>query len=560
MKSLQQYIRTALCSLGSLRSLNSPPYIKRLLAPFITIFCALCATLSITSCITNSVPYPVIEHAIISVEGSGFTASDIDNKNRIVYLDLDESTDIQNVEITAVTYTDEAEVSADIIGTHDMRAPIYLVLSQYQNYDWQIIARQNIVRRFKVKGQIGAEVIDVDALTISLKVTENSDMANITISDLKLDASDITTYDPSPDQSLDFSSSYRYISATTHGRTLRWRVDIESVPLYSELTRCDLWACIAWLEGEGDTSQECGFLYRVAGSEEWLEVDSELVDIDEGTFSARLAGLTPDTDYEFISYVSVAQSDIIAKRSESATQLPNGDMEGWYQSGSAWYPAFDSSTLFWGTGNPGSTTIGSNYNLTTASSDTRPDSEGLKSAQLDSKYVLVKFAAGNLFAGEYAGTDGMDGIINFGRSFTSHPVALRFWVKYSPGTVDNVDSTPNGVTVTKGDPDTGILYVALGTWSAAEYGGTDDMPYQVTTKDQSSFFNSKGKDVSAYGEMIFTEGIYEWTQITIPLEYNDTSINHTHIIIVASASRYGDYFTGSSNSRMMLDDMELIYE
>ena len=34
----------------------------------------------------------------------------------------------------------------------------------------------------------------------------------------------------------------------------------------------------------------------------------------------------------------------------------------------------------------------------------------------------------------------------------------------------------------------------------------------------------------------------------------------TSIIIVASASRYGDYFQGSAASKMWLDDMELIYE
>ena len=34
----------------------------------------------------------------------------------------------------------------------------------------------------------------------------------------------------------------------------------------------------------------------------------------------------------------------------------------------------------------------------------------------------------------------------------------------------------------------------------------------------------------------------------------------TDIILVGSASRYGDYFTGSTGSTLWLDDLELIYE
>ncbi len=34
----------------------------------------------------------------------------------------------------------------------------------------------------------------------------------------------------------------------------------------------------------------------------------------------------------------------------------------------------------------------------------------------------------------------------------------------------------------------------------------------------------------------------------------------THLIVVCSASRWGDYFTGSTDSCLLVDDLELIYE
>ena len=42
-------------------------------------------------------------------------------------------------------------------------------------------------------------------------------------------------------------------------------------------------------------------------------------------------------------------------------------------------------------------------------------------AVLKSQKIVVKFAAGNLFIGEYKETKGTNGVLGFGRSFTSYP-------------------------------------------------------------------------------------------------------------------------------------------
>lgn len=54
-----------------------------------------------------------------------------------------------------------------------------------------------------------------------------------------------------------------------------------------------------------------------------------------------------------------------------------------------------------------------------------------------------------------------------------------------------------------------------------------------------------------------------YKELIINLDYDNFGGNQrkpTSIIIVASASKFGDYFQGSTSSKMWLDDMELIYE
>ena len=73
-----------------------------------------------------------------------------------------------------------------------------------------------------------------------------------------------------------------------------------------------------------------------------------------------------------------------------------------------------------------------------------------------------------------------------------------------------------------------------------------------------------GEGIIAYGEMVLKgevqgsdNGLLEFF---IPLDYRSTERIPTSIILVASASRYGDYYIGAKNSVMWLDDLELIYE
>ena len=125
----------------------------------------------------------------------------------------------------------------------------------------------------------------------------------------------------------------------------------------------------------------------------------------------------------------------------------------------------------------------------------------------------------------------------------------------------------------KGDADCCQIWLALGDWDYKKYGGTSQCPVQVNTTDKSTFFTKDDDSVIAYGDFtantssdswagkpqVIQTGENGWMQLEIPIEYKDISRRPTHIIVSFAASRLGDYFTGSSKSRMWIDDVEMVY-
>lgn len=520
------------------------------------------------SCIENNIPYPVEVLVIDEILGDGFTMDAPDYENRVITLQLDEITDVRNVNITSIKHSENATLSQSLIGVFDMRYPLKVALSLYQDYDWTIVAKRNISRSFKVEGQIGSEEIDEESFTIHTSVSKSTDLSKIKVLDLKLGPKGITSISPSADELVSFIS-YRVVDVNYYEEKERWRLYIVPTDVVIVFDKCDVWATTAWLSASGETADKYGFKYRKSGDEEWIEVLNEDITVDGGSFYTQILGLTADTDYEFIAYSGDSESSVESKRSEIEVPLENGSFENWFKAPKPWYPYLENGIKYWGTGNPGATTLGDDYNLTTPS-EKRPGSSGEKSANLQSRNVLVKFAAGNLFVGEYVGTRGTNGIIGWGQPFNVRPTALRGWMKYNCGTIDKIGTKPPGVDIVLNKTkDQGFIFIALGTWTPEEYGvtskepgvvlGTKDTPIIIDTRDQGTFFKTNTKDVIAYGELVIAETVGDWTQFTIPLNYNTTSVIPTNIVIVCSASRYGDYFTGSTTSQMSLDDFELIY-
>lgn len=330
----------------------------------------------------------------------------------------------------------------------------------------------------------------------------------------------------------------------------------------------DVWATKATLRGTVMKPELSGFAfnYRERGAQQWQTAAVDGTFGEGSAMSLELTGLSAGTTYEYQAVCDgFDTSDVLTFTTEAALQLPNAGMEDWDTSEKSYKIHAPGGELFWDSGNQGATTMPGAGSITTPASDVKHSGE--YSARLESKFVglgtIGKFAAGNMFVGQYLATDGTDGVLGWGRPFASRPKALKVWVKYTPQTV--TDSKTDELK--KGDMDLGIVYLALVTDHTDEaidskgkkYG---QWPVVVKTKDDKnnkrSLFDKNAANVIAYGERVFTEATGDMIEVEIPLEYYKTDVKASNIIVTCSASKYGDYFTGGP-SVMYVDDFELVY-
>ena len=318
-----------------------------------------------------------------------------------------------------------------------------------------------------------------------------------------------------------------------------------------------------------DPNAQLSFRYRKKEDSNWIDnIKAKLGEDQKTITSDEIKGLAPGTTYEY----QVLEGDKVSNQTcefttEAALQLPNSGFENW--SGDSPKLIHGSGEeMFWDSGNHGSATL--KENVTTPDGSVKHG--GNYSAKLESKFVafwgIGKFAAGNLFIGDYLKTDGTDGILGIGRPMgkdasgrpvTSRPLALRGYIKYISGKVDyGKEQIPNG------SQDIGIIYMALTDGEGKAYENSH-WSFIIKTKEK-LFFDKNAADVIAYGEKTWeqsTEG-EGMIPFEIRFDYDAKPDGRTRIpnriLIVAAASKFGDYFEGSTGSKMWLDDLELIYE
>ncbi len=348
-----------------------------------------------------------------------------------------------------------------------------------------------------------------------------------------------------------------------------------------EVKTANAWSTFARLEGNAQDMKGnlvdpsyLTFEYRQQGTEAWTKVITDITSDLEGNSMTILKGLIPDTKYEYHLVYKNGNEEVTSSESSFTTEsqmvLPNGKLDDWYQDGKTWDAIseadFKAQRFFWDSSNPGTTTgAGALVNVNpTLGSNTNVHTAGGKSAELKSQYAsafgIGKFAAASLYAGAFNGLVGTNGAkIDFGQPFTARPTQLTGWFQYSTGAIDYAQS---GLPVGEGDTDLWSAYIVL-TNGKYQLNNTD---MAGTSKDFMSILESgkpdaSGFDVIAYGVLSDEECVAspEWKQFTIDLTYRNLVEKPTHVIIVFSSSKYGDYFTGSTSSTLYLDDLELIY-
>ena len=546
----------------------------------------LLAAFALTSCVDNDLPYPIVIPNITSVIVDEADKIDIDYENQVVTIHLPETADIRNVMIRSVKIDKEiAKTSMELSGVHDLTKPLKFTITTYDDYEWTIQAVRNIERYFTVQGQMGSSVIDVYNRRAVAMVGKKTNIANLKVTSLKLGPEGKTTYSLDIDELKDFTYGIS-IDVTSFGQTETWGLYVEVTDASVEIKKVNPWARMAYVTAIGVAGVENGFQYRQKGSEEWLDVPAEDITSDGGSFVAHIKGLQPETDYEVMSVSGNDRSPVKEFTTEAATPIPNGSFEyASLVSGSSYYKFYDpncgvedGSFMFWGSGNgEGSEGVNgsASMNIVITYIDTEDKVDGKQSVRAQTSQLAGILAAGNLFTGQFAGLVGTSGgKVNFGRPWTTRPTALKLYCKYLTGPMDIIGkSLPPGVSLTNSDYDRAEIKFALGTWDYKKYGGSPASPVHINTTDASTFvdFNTDASTIANGNVVIYHDG-YDlngagktsantgvWVEYTIPLNYHNMEEIPTHIIVSCAASRYGDYFTGCSSSKLWIDKVELVY-
>lgn len=319
---------------------------------------------------------------------------------------------------------------------------------------------------------------------------------------------------------------------------------VRSSSANTELLSAEAFATFVLAEGRWISSMQpegLTFEYRKESEETWTKVAETEVVIDGQNFSAKIKGLTPETAYKIRSTSADIEGNEMSFRTEAIALIPNLNMDSWSQDGKIWNPWGGDVSQYWDTGNSGVTTV--------SSSNTIPVDEpeaykgrGVKmtSVWVDA-FVVKTFAAGNLFTG-YFSTNISDpkSSVHFGRPFTGRPSGVRFYYKYTSTAINKGDSHI-------GEKDQMHVYVSLENWD-----GASERPSSPKVVGYGEF--ATDVDCTSY-----TEAGFDITY-TMEKDGSGNTIKPTHIVMVATSSKYGADFIGAVGSVLYIDEFEFIYE
>jgi len=306
------------------------------------------------------------------------------------------------------------------------------------------------------------------------------------------------------------------------------------------------------------------FLYKKVSDAEWTKIDPSLVTVDTQTmtYSCRVTGLTPNTDYVFrsTSDKDVADNKVSAevafKTYPTENQVYNLSFDDWVKVGKAWYATNDkNNNLVWDSANEGTADI-----LGQSLVPTTPEEAIVikgKAAKMKSGELLGNFAAGNIYTGDFgsATLSPIGAKLKWGVPFNSRPLALRGWYRYEPVAINRSSSAYSHL---QGQTDFCQIQIFLTTWKSQ---------FEISTGDNRFVDTSvNNKEIIAYGAIVSQDNTTDnsgnrngYIPFLIPLEYRNLN-DPTYIVISGAASRYGDYFTGGLGSTMYLDELELVYD
>ena len=321
--------------------------------------------------------------------------------------------------------------------------------------------------------------------------------------------------------------------------------DVETTAL-----EVDAWGKHAFLYGIYNTAQQpsgMGFEYKKSSDAAWTRVTE--ITLDGKNYSAKITGLDPRTGYVFRTVSDKESSNEISFTTLGADQIENMSFDSWYKNGKHYYPDIDLSAehFWWDSGNEGANTL-SEVNPTSPTDVVAVSGENKKAAQLKTEYVLIKLAAGSLFLGDFGSVQGMSGAsLNFGRPYDCKPLSLKGYYSYAPKAIDKAEAPYEDL---KGQMDICNIYVVLADWPSGYFA--------VNTSTGTFIDFENDPNIIAYGSLEDNTNTNGYKPFEIELEYRNNR-QPTCCVIVCTASKYGDYFTGGVGSTLLVDEFEFTF-
>jgi len=232
-----------------------------------------------------------------------------------------------------------------------------------------------------------------------------------------------------------------------------------------------------------------------------------------------------------------------------AQQLYNMDFDSWSKSSGAWNlyaKGAPASDRVWDTANHGLSLLGIN--------GTMPEyrhvavaGEGKAAVKIVSKNVLWAFVAGNLYTGRFGKIVNFAGAeLFFGVPFHGRPKSLSGYAHYIP---QKIDYAKDPCLDRKGETDTGYIEVILTDW---------DKPYHIVTNNEKFIDPSTDPHLIGRAKLSFTKDTGGYIHFDIPIEYRNGK-TPKYVVITATSSQAGAYFTGADGSTLYLDEFRFNY-
>lgn len=264
----------------------------------------------------------------------------------------------------------------------------------------------------------------------------------------------------------------------------------------------------------------------------------------EGTL--RFANLN-DTKRFTVSSSSGETKEWTVKFAPFTPQLDNWNMDSWADENTP-RPAGSKASPYWSTSNNAATTlVGRTTGVT-----------GYAASLTSKSIIFVGLASGSLFTGWFDKDNAM--------SATSDPVKITFqgieWAASKKIVALEVD-----VNYTSGGTDTGsiaIEFIKQAVYNPSTYVFHGNRPNGTAHPDNTAVSYLRKNAIvgnSAASGVTDVVAAGQWKTVRLAVDYGSLDpFGYTHLLVIFSSSSDGDNYNGDAGSKLLVDNIKLIYE